>query len=128
MAASTLTQANGKKNPKCKILGPLATPERDGWPGQVYLPCEAKKLYMYMKISTRTVTPTRFVYLNQGFVNNKRNRSRFTPKYDIYQKSVLSNVDLWNQISPLHSSSYCIFLQAGVKGQEVHSRFPCILI
>lgn len=121
MAASILTQAIGKKKTKCKILGFLGTPEQYGWPGQVYLPCEAKKLHVYMKISTRTVTPTCSVYLNQGFVINKRSRSCFTLKYDTYQKSVLSNVDLWLQISPLHSSSYCIFPRAGVKGQEVHS-------
>lgn len=103
----------------------------DPWPllstmaCQVYLPCEAKNLHLYMKIFTRTITPTHFVYLNQVFVINKRTRSHFTLKYNIYQKSVLSNVDLWLQISPLHSSPYCIFPWAGTERTGGPFKCPC---
>lgn len=37
-----------ENKPKSKILGALATTEQDGWPGEVYLPCEAKKKNVYM--------------------------------------------------------------------------------
>lgn len=47
-----------ENKPKCKILGALATTEQDGWPGEVYLLCEAKKLYVYVKIFTRTIILT----------------------------------------------------------------------
>lgn len=42
MAASTLTLANEIK-PKMQNPGTLVTTEQDEWPGQVYLPYEAKK-------------------------------------------------------------------------------------
>lgn len=81
MAASTLTLANGKKKTQnAKSWDPWPLLSRMNGLVRCTCPVRQKNLHVYMKIFIRTVTLTHFVYLNQGFVINKRSRSHFTLK------------------------------------------------